>query len=385
MPTSLLKVENAQAFGYPKSNFDPNFMVENMSFSSVIRAFFVLLISVLLSISALADTLPVPQNGFTFQRLESRDVVRNPQPRGRAVLGKNLFGVRGVLLQSSAIFIDDGVQIPISDVELEWVKQGENTVVCLRYQSSCTTISLDDEVIFRAAYWVATSQSTVAFTLLPQEELFDESRVDLFKAGYRAPTSGFSFVGIDFFGEPETVTATSSTLRDIVTHPALDHSGVLSALAYVDFVDSNQIAPSTDQALALFENSEDLVLALNSGEDANFVKTVYQSEDVLDGSFTNADVDSKFVVDLAKGQLSGQPLRYFWDRVSGLDTPHFRSIYRFHSSSEMSSDAEVILRDAHRDAMLFTQLVATLRAFQFEQPEELAHFVNQGLDARTRN
>ena len=356
-----------------------------MSVSSVSRTFFVLLLSVLLSIAVLADTLPVPQNGFTFQRLESRDVVRNPQPRGRAVLGRNLFGVRGVLLQSSAIFIDDGAQVPITDVDLEWVQQGDNRVLCLRYQSNCTTIDLDEEVIFRAAYWVATSQSTVAFTLLPQKELFDESRVDLFKAGYTAPTSGFSFVRMNLSGETEIAMASGLVLRDTVTHPALDHTGVLSALAYTDFVDGSQTAPRTDLALVPFDGSEELVLALNSGEDSSFVKTVYESEDVLDESYTNADVDSKFVVDLSEGQFTGQPLRYFWDRVSGLDTPHFRSIYRFHSSSEIPPDAASFLSDAHREAMLFTQLVATLRTYQFEQPEELANFVNEGLDARTRN
>lgn len=356
-----------------------------MTVSSALRKFSIILFSALLSIAALADTLPVPQNGFTFQRLEGGDIVRNPQPRGRAVLGRNLFGVRGVLLQSTAVFVDAGAQVSIADVDLEWLQQGDNRVVCLRYQGNCTIIDLDQEVIFRAAYWVATSQSTVAFTLLPQRAIFSESRLDFAKSGYVAPTAGFSYVRVSSTGETEIRTASETTLSNVVTHPALDHSGVLSALAYIDFVDSWQSGPRSNLALVPHDGADELVSSLNSNGDPSFVNTTYQYEDVLDGSYTNADVDSEFIVEFSTGQVSGQPLRYFWDRVEGRESPYFRSIYRFNALSEVPPNAPRTLRERHREALLFSQLVATLRVYQFQEPEGLAEFVNQGLEARTRN
>lgn len=337
-----------------------------------------------LSVQALAQSITPPPSGFTFQKIEANEVIRNPTPRGPSTLGPGIFKVRGVILQNSASFIHKNTFLDISKILLKWVNGTENTNrLCISHNKICTTLNLPEEVIFRVAYWVATSNSTVAFTLLPKfDPLFQSDRKTLIDSGYITPTVNYSYPKIFSDGSVALQHRSPSASSSVLVHPALDDEFILSALSYIDFSDGSQKAPRTEFILQRFKEADRVIKRINQNGDKNADVEPGNNIRLLDSSYTNTDVDASFIIQISQRVIKGEPLRYFWDRVAELIKPRFRDVWKFRSIPDLLDGTDPVIRKRHSDAMQLAQLTAALRAFQSDRPAELARFVNEGLELR---
>ncbi len=312
-------------------------------------------------------------SGFSFHQIE--EVVSDPHPTNLSVLDSNLFDFRGVVLQARASFKTGAEKVSLTELKLRWEMVGEHPpTLCVEYKDSCTTVDFPEEAVLRLAYWISTSQSTLAFTYLPKQAELFETAVDRLRSqdyelnAYKIRIPDFVFDG--------TLAKEELEPGRFLVHGALNSPFLVGALGYLDFADGLRARPGTDLVVQDFTAAEQLIEQLNGRESAKALDIHYE---VLDRSYTNADVHSSFRLDLSANQLQGVPLRYYWTRKREHSYPLFHEIKQFRERATSGQGFAAEFGELHNQAIQLYRVAAILRAFQFGNPTELLHFTNSGL------
>ena len=202
----------------------------------------------------------------------------------------NTIGIRasrGVIMQAAAKFSDADLEpIKISELRLDYrATSGGTRITCVLRKSAniCHQISLEDELVWRIANWVALGKQK-AFTYVPS---------DVHNAAQ-----------IHELLESDGMVETRELSGEYVAG-ALAQDQLIDVLQYIDYSEHFSDGTSNDPQLV-----------------ASLVESLgLQPPGVapeLDSTYTNSDLTSEFVVVLTSPlKITGHPVRYYWTAEQG--------------------------------------------------------------------
>lgn len=291
-------------------------------------------------------------------------------PIGLAAVAASADGAPGVLLQATAIFISRELEQNVADLDLKWYDAGDGSQqVAVCQGTNIHSFQFPEEDAIRLAYWVATSEWTIAFGLIPDGNRF---RASLLKSGYERAKGERR---LPVFTQLVISATREESGEDDLIHPRLNSPLLVRLLSYVDYADGNIAGyTKTDNVLVEKKEGDAFVKEMNAGkpEGAGTPVTV---------SYTNTDVHSKFDIRIDKATDSGLPLRYYWLRHSndgGVN--RFHRVMEFRDPQTLHEEFAKQFGEDHRLAVDLFRLTAVFRAFHQKNPEKLRVFINQGLD-----
>lgn len=317
----------------------------------------------------------VPDDDGSLRRTARNEVPIHAQvyPQGIKGLRGTAAGARGVMLQAKARFQLDGEDVNAKDLELVWEIVDKVPQLGLKYRDKVTVISFGEEETLRVASWVGRVKSTIAFTLLEEG---NPLRCDALKQGLK-PIFGIymaarvSEAGRYLYRSYDFLTG------GVLVAPLLQAPSLVTLLAFIDFSEGYVIARESGHLLVEPNNEKELLDQLNEG-------TVENPGQPTDISFTNSDVGSDIVVNLNTGAVSGAPYRFYWmlDKNGGI---FFTGVRQFKSVEDLDKECRSMFGSEQKSVMSLFRVAAILRAFQFDNTDELVDFINDGVDRRTEH